>query len=424
MSLRSCLSALFLQLVLLSCARGSSLQVGDPRIRISTGFFHTCFHSTINEKLRCYGDNYFGQLGLGLNPGTKDVPSPFATVGDTSSELNSYFVSLSNSSYEVLDIAAGGYHTCVHIRGHETGVKCFGSNSRQWGQLGLGVESSRVIGRHKAEMGENLKTVNMGTTAAIRKLVSGYAHTCVLLENHKVSCWGWNNYGQLGAGDRNNALIPATIPEFLFSDISLGKSHTCGILKSQELLCWGNNDCGQVGVGEVGIHATPVTIEIPSLRVIEVSAGGSHTCVITLDRVLKCWGNNLYGQIGTGTNQTKVLANESIPIVFGDHRNVGVVHVAAGEDHTCALLATGDVYCWGLNNDGQLGVGNLEKHAEPILVQLNGKASQVVAGRKHSCAVLLDSKIECWGSNRHAQLALGDKIDRLSPTEIPLSLFS
>ena len=202
--------------------------------------------------------------------------------------------------------------------------------------------------------------------------------------------------------------------------ITAGSSHTCAILDDGSVSCWGKNRNGQLGDGTGEHRHTPTqTSSLGDNRTaVAISAGGSHTCAILDDGSVICWGKNNYGQIGDGTNGSD------------DHRltptqtsSLGVnrtaVAMSAGGSHTCVILDDGSMSCWGLNFKGQLGDGSTnpseDRNTPTQTANLGGIAVVIAAGGDHTCAILEDDLAHCWGYNFYGQLGDGTTTDRHSP---------
>lgn len=185
------------------------------------------------------------------------------------------------------------------------------------------------------------------------------------------------------------ALVPRTAAA-LVSDapIAAGWDHACALTAQGGVKCWGYNALGQLGDGTTGTRLSPVNVKLLSSGVIALAAGASHTCALTGADGVKCWGRNAEGELGDGTTTDR-------------HRPVnvqglasGVIALAAGGYHTCALLKSGGVKCWG---DGPLGDGSSTSQPVPVdVVGLNKKARAIGTGFYGSCAVIGDGDLKCW----------------------------
>ncbi len=195
--------------------------------------------------------------------------------------------------------------------------------------------------------------------------------------------------------------------------ISNGDVHTCALTARGGVKCWGNNPWGALGDGTTIARSTPVDVVGLSSGVRSVSAGWNFTCAVTDAGGVKCWGYNLRGQLGDGTN-----TNSSVPVdVVG--LTSGVQAVSAGVFHACALTIGGAVKCWGLNHRGQLGDGTTTDSSVPVnVVGLASGTRSVSAGIWHTCAVTVAGGAKCWGQNNFGQLGDGTNIDRSTPTDV------
>ena len=244
------------------------------------------------------------------------------------------------------------------------------------------------------------------------KIATGYNHSCGILHDNSLVCWGSDYYGQLGDGGTNTdrAYVAAYLPVDLGSGrtalaVAAGHSHTCAILDDGSLKCWGDNSHGQLGDGSTTDRTSPVQVDLGSGNTaVSISAGHSHTCAILDDGTLKCWGQDNNGQIGDGGTNS----DQSSPVTINLGSSQTADSVSAGVYHTCAVLDDGSIKCWGLNNEGQLGDGSTTTRTTPVSVNLDaGKmAYAVAAGLHHTCAIV-DDHLECWGSNDQYQLRQG-----------------
>lgn len=185
--------------------------------------------------------------------------------------------------------------------------------------------------------------------------------------------------------------------------LSSGILHTCMVTAEGGLKCWGNNDSGQLGNGTFynGVRMEDA-VAINGLNdVVAVSAGGNHSCAITASGALKCWGDNASGQLGNGVGEYGLNSNLPVDVVgLGS----GVVAVSLGRSHSCAITTLGAVKCWGSNGSGQLGNGTNTNSNIPVdVVGLSG-AQLISAGNGHTCAAITGAGVLCWGDNDEGAL--------------------
>ncbi len=232
---------------------------------------------------------------------------------------------------------------------------------------------------------------------------SGALHTCALLSDHSVSCWGQFTYGQLGyPGNVDSPIASASAVAGGATAIATGNRHTCALLDDTTVRCWGNNDHGELGDPGVGSGISPVT-PVGLGGVTEIVAGNSHTCALLGNGTVKCWGSNVDGQLGDSS-----IANHTVPAIVPGL--TGVVAIAATGWHTCALLSSGAVTCWGLNTSGQVTPGGAPSVRTPALVSGVTNAVSIANGGNHSCAVISGGSVKCWGNNLDGQLGDGSFI--------------
>jgi alpha-tubulin suppressor-like RCC1 family protein len=335
--------------------------------------------------VKCWGDNYYGQLGNGTN--TTNISS--YVPGD-----------VSGLSSGVIALSAGGEHTCALTS--SGGVKCWGWN--YYGQLGNGTNttSSYVPG--------NVSGLSSGVIA----LSAGYEPTCALTSSGGVKCWG----GELGNGTYTDSYVPVDVSGLSSGVIALsaGGMHTCALTSSGGVKCWGWNDKGQLGNGTNTTNTfsyVPGDVSGLSSGVIALSAGWKHTCALTSSGGVKCWGWNYYGQLGNGTN-----TDSYVPVDVSGLSS-GVSAVSAGDVHTCALTSSGGVKCWGWNYYGQLGNGTNTDSYVPV--DVSGLSSGVIAlsaGWEHTCALTSSGGVKCWGWNYYGQLGNGTTTDSNVPVAV------
>lgn len=206
---------------------------------------------------------------------------------------------------------------------------------------------------------------------------------------------------------------PSSPPSSRVVDITAGASHTCMLLAGGQIQCWGLNDNGQLGDGTLTNRALPEDVIGMMVTAKAIAAGERHTCAVTTKAAVKCWGSNHDNQLGDGTNVDRVAPTDVAGLTSGMRA------VAAGEQHTCGLTAAGGVKCWGSNRKGQLGDGTGVDRTIPVDVAgLTSGVSAIAAGWQHTCAVTIAGEVKCWGENQDGQLGDGTAIDKTFPVDV------
>ena len=294
---------------------------------IVAGEYHTCALIAVDGSVKCWGANAIGQLG---DRSGMDQTSPVNVLSSSGNPLTG-----------VVSINAGRGHTCAMLS--DGTALCWGQNNS--GQLGVGNTF-------------NTNIPSFVLASSISQISAGGAHTCLVQFNtHEIKCSGQNTYGQLGDHTTGHSNIPVAV--FGIStgvQVATGLSHSCGILSNSKLYCWGQNSRGQLGDnGSNTDSSVPVAVANLGNDVTKVTAGGvtvGHTCAIygaTND--LSCWGAGDYGQLGDslGTDTNAPTGVNGIS---------SVLDVSAGGTHTCAVDSSCHVMCWGSNASHQIGDGS------------------------------------------------------------------
>jgi alpha-tubulin suppressor-like RCC1 family protein len=329
--------------------------------------------------------------------------------------------------------------TCARFE--DGAVACWGGNSN--GMLGLGDMERRAD--DGSELGEGLSITDLGTGRSVHAVSTGLHHACAILDNGEAKCWGDNAiYGMLGIGDRiprgddpeemgDNLPAVALGGSRYAVSIAAGGFSGCALLDDGAIKCWGSNSVGQLGLGDTenrGDEPGEMGDALPSVDlgdevVVAIAAGDLHTSVLLAPGEVRCWGDNEFGQLGLGDTENR--GDE--PGEMGDRlpsvelgQGVVATALAPGCFHTCVLLDTGQVKCWGANEDGQLGLGDTENRGDdpgemgdnlPVVDLGPGRAAvEVAAGCTHTCARLDDDSVKCWGDNEFGKLGLGDTENR------------
>lgn len=267
--------------------------------------------------------------------------------------------------------------------------------------------------------GTTLKTFNVTVTApqatiSGSKLAAGAYHTCARGSDGVVKCWGKNDNGQLGDDTSTNSQLPVAVQNLPGDVVSLalGQGHSCALNATGAVYCWGWNGYGQLGNGTQTSSPTATPVNGLSSGVLAIATGAAHTCALLAGGSVRCWGWNVYGALGDGA-----FDNRSEPYaVSGVQSAVGLV---AGNFHTCALISGGAVKCWGYNAYGSLGDNSTSTSPLPVAVSsLSSGVASLAAGGDHTCAVGTDSSLKCWGYNFYGQLGDTSTTDRLVPVSV------
>lgn len=359
-----------------TAARVDVVDVADADA-VAAGDNHTCALRK-NGTVSCWGNNSYGQLGSGTPEAEPDTAAPTSVASIAGAAA----------------IATSENHACAVME--DGTVSCWGNNSS--GQLGNGRS-----GINRDDRSENTATpVTVMDIDDAKEIATGWDHTCALVEDSTVSCWGSNSFGQLGDGtNRNNSAPVKTTDISDAAAITAGWDHTCALRRNGSVYCWGNNLDGQLGNGTNSSSSEPV--RVPDITdAIAISAGGNHTCALTQSGDVYCWGSNSHGQLGDRSNES---TGSPTPLPVTDITDATAI--SAGDSHTCALREDGSVRCWGNNEDGQLGDGTTDRYSSPVQAADLSDATAITAGRSHTCALRQSSAITCWGSNENEQLGDG-----------------
>ena len=361
---------------------------------------HTCVLLS-SGSIRCWGSGSYGELGYGNTDALGDDETP-SSAGD---------VSLGNRA---TGVGIGYYHTCAVLTAGK--VRCWGLGSD--GELGYGNGSN--VGDD--EVPDAVDVVNVGEPT--QQIVGGSGHTCALLTSGHVRCWGSADYGALGYGNTITtvAMSPAALGNVdvggTVEKLAAGNYHTCALLTTGRVRCWGYGYLGTLGYGStdnIGDDETPAVagdVNIGDLA-IDIAAGHAHTCALLQTGAVRCWGRGSDGELGYGN--TNNIGDDESPASVGDVSvGEGVAALSAGGHHTCALLDSGNVRCWGSSAHGELGYGNVhsvgdnETPASVGNVDVGGRVTHIATGEFHTCTLLESGHVRCWGSGLHGQLGYGN----------------
>ena len=380
---------------------------------VSSGGMHTCSINSDNF-LFCWGDNTKEQQGEVWGSIDKEEPTRitnnFPGPVDRATLLK---------GKKIISLSSGYQHSCAV---DDTGeVYCWGNNT--FDQLGNGSFSGTyapILAAVEGEMKEK----------KIVKVAAGQNSSCALDSEGEVYCWGQNFLGQLGDGtndryrnDPRRIEMDGILKEKDIIDVFAGGKHVCALDSEGEVYCWGDNDDGQLGDG-TGNNPIPSVMDISKVpvkvvwndavpEIVKVAGGTSHTCAIDKDGLTYCWGVNSKGQLGDGTTETRnVPVRVKTAFVFKD--------ISAGFEHTCGVENNGDVYCWGSNITDQLGNNSENDSYEPVKVSFTEdvKIESVSCGHRHTCAVDVAGNTWCWGWNQDGQLGNRSYEDSSAPVRV------
>ena len=342
------------------------------------GVSHTCAileHGTTsaNQGVWCWGDNSYAQLGRGnINP---TVTLATATPQQVTNLPGG------TGSNEIVAVSAGGAHTCVLSKESSalsgSGVKCWGAN--ELGQLGNGTQQVSAVPENVVGYG----------SAGAKSIVTGGNHTCVVTAVGTAACWGQNKDNQLGidnpaVGDKFST-FPVTVPNLNnVVDLAAGDSHTCALLSNGDVKCWGGNLQGQLGIGEQGSSSSAIRPFFGSVvegkKAISIAAAGQSTCALLIDGSVKCWGANSFGQLGD--NDT---ISQAAPVEV-QNLSKAALSIEMGNGHTCILKNTGGVSCFGAY--AALGLQTAQKRPINNAMPQSSIMPPLPAARFQNCRVL------------------------------------
>jgi alpha-tubulin suppressor-like RCC1 family protein len=247
----------------------------------------------------------------------------------------------------------------------------------------------------------------------------GGGHTCARKGDGTLWCWGKNDYGQLGDG---TVVSPKPVPVQVTAlganvvEVSAGGEHTCARKSDGTLWCWGRNNLGQIGNGTTGgANSLPVQVASLGTNVIGIVSGQDHSCARTGDGALWCWGQNYYGEVGDGTTATPRTSPVQATAV-----GTTAVEVAVGFYNTCIRKLDGTLWCWGANGFGQIGDGTTNSpKVAPVQVAAMGTSAVQVGTGAFTCARKADGTIWCWGFNNYGAVGDGTSVTpKPSPQQV------
>jgi alpha-tubulin suppressor-like RCC1 family protein len=378
-----------------ACGDGGTEPIENPlaMTQVSSGMTHTCALSS-EGGVYCWGKGAEGQLGQGT---AADSNEPVRVAG----------------AVRFQSISAGALHSCGL---DDAGAAwCWGWNA--YYQRGNPTDTATA------------RPVPVAGGLRFTALDAGGNHTCALAADGQAWCWGYNRFGQLGDGTTNTSVGPVRVQGTVrFRQITAGTTHTCGVATSAsggQTWCWGSNALGQLGVGSDTILATLPRRVVGGASLAQVSAGMDHTCGVSSSGVLYCWGGNAHGQLGTGASAPDGVPGALTPTASKAAEKF--TQVSAGAETTCGLLVTtGQAFCWGRGESGQLGNGDTRDQYWPQAVYLQPGTQNktdlllfrtLSPSAGHTCGTTSEDVLYCWG---HGVPGTGEGGYALLPLRVPI----
>jgi len=317
---------------------------------------------------------------------------------------------------QAVQVAAGNMHTCAVTPKGE--AMCWGAN---WaGQLGDGTTEDR-----------SRPTMVRGLNSGVTSISVGGSRGCAV-QDGSVLCWGSNPHGQLGDGTSIDSLVPVRVSDLNeVALVAVGSNFSCALTSAEAVYCWGLNgfdrpgfvECCMLGDGtDQEFRATPTLVHGLTAGVVAISVADTHACALSRVGAVSCWGRNGSGQLGDGTTTPR-----DVPVRIAALEEP-VAGLSAAGGRTCAVTTSGKGYCWGYNNQGQLGDGSTTSSSTPVLVSgLTSGAAAISTGSGNACAIANVSsspgigeggELRCWGDNRDGQFGNGTHAGSYTPVPI------
>jgi alpha-tubulin suppressor-like RCC1 family protein/predicted flap endonuclease-1-like 5' DNA nuclease len=329
-------------------------------------------------------------------------------------------VSLTNASalaYANNKVATGNAQSCGILANGS--LMCWGGGDN-WGAQGNGLATNSNL--------QSPSWVDLGAGLTAESVAFGNHYGCAVLSDGSLKCWGKNDDGQVGDGttaDKHSPVAVSLGTGRTADAVAMGNAHTCALLDNGSVQCWGDDTWGDLGNGagvtdrlspseyvDFGAGRTAVALDV----------GTDHSCAVLDNGSLMCWGRDHRGQLGNGGTTT---ADQHSPVFADLGTGRTAIAVSTGHIHTCAILDDGSLKCWGSDDDGRLGNGAVTgDQPSPVLVDLGAgrTAVAVVAAMYNTCAILDDGSLTCWGDDLHGQLANGQTVNADQPSPVSVNL--
>jgi alpha-tubulin suppressor-like RCC1 family protein len=397
---------------------------GEPAC-ISAGGDYNCFLR--GGKAFCFGGNVYGQLGVNSNTAVGGTPGSMTALTAVG------FVVPAGESISRLSAGDGSWCAVFEPSG---AVRCLGRNDAY--QLGLGTTTPVGNGLVGALSVFAISPLPFADTVPAVAVAVGTFHACGLFASGLIRCWGDGTVGRLGYNSADNVPFAANATYLNFGtdpapavSVTAGSHHTCAVFSVGRAKCWGSGSLGRLGssspfnIGDggatsVSLSAAPyITFGTDQTTLIDLDAGALHTCALFVDGRVKCWGSSAAGQLGL--DQTQSVGSEPGSMAALAYVPLGAqaVQISCGAEHSCALLVSGRIKCWGQGAGGRLGTGSIASagagagstpmsQLAPVALPGDGltPVARVTAGGAHTCMLLVDGRVFCLGSGASGQLGV------------------
>jgi alpha-tubulin suppressor-like RCC1 family protein len=377
----------------------------SPDDALAAGDFSTCALDQAGAA-HCWGRDAEGELGIGDG---RRCPPPSGggpcTGGDSS----------------LVPVASSGGHVFAGLSG-AVDVMCGltpGGDPWCWGQQLAGLSNLPFSA---------VTPTRIGGAPSLVTISAGALHACGLSSAGAAYCWGANTNGQLGTGDSTDQTTAVAVRTGLrFTSISVGFFQTCAVTAEGAAYCWGDNGFGELGNPAGALSQTTPIAVAGGHTFVSLRAGAAYTCGLTAAGQAYCWGLNVGGQLGDGS-----LTARTVPVPVTGGLTFTAIYVDKGNTilgHTCGITATGSTYCWGEASSGTLGASSavgscggssasLTCSTVPVPVAGGHRFALVSIGNSHACGITVDGVGYCWGQNDQGQLGDGTTIARPTPVRV------
>ncbi len=388
---------------------GDGFQSGQPEDNATLGASYATTCAILSDdSMSCWGKNDVGQIG----DGTRGTQRYTATTVSLPAGKTPVSVSVSGTY---------GKHFCSVM--DDGSLYCWGNNDN--GQLGLGHKctSGSYIDGCNGNYGHSSPShVSLPAGRTATAVSAGYWHTCAILDDGSVWCWGRNTDGELGVGNSSNSgdwrfspnavMMPSGTSAIA---IAIGDQHSCMVVDDGRAFCWGDGNSGEIGDGSSSDRNIPTQVS-GTASYVSISSGPQFNCAITNIGTVQCWGLNNYQQLGMGFNAGNQYSPQNTALPAG----IEASSLALGSEHACAVMETMSVYCWGMDDYGQLntayecngdftnGCGGDGRHTPaPAQLPTDRGGIAVTAGYRFTCVFINNGGINCFGQNSDGQLGNG-----------------